>query len=808
MKQLLLFLIALVALTLEAQEYRWVSTIGSTNVEVAQGVRTDTEGNIYVYGTFRGKVDFDPGVGVFELSTNNSGETDPFFMKLDKDSNLIWAKNLRGKSTKTIKNLRTDKQGNVYIIGTFFNQVDFNTSTEVADTFFMTSGEFNGGVTTQSDCFLAKYDKEGNFILAKSWGYKKSDFYATESLAIDGENNIYIAGYLTDTLDLGINEAEDLIFPQKGKDGIIYKMSSEGEMLWKKHLPCKGDFHTTGIAVDNDGKSYVSFHFKDTLDLVPGNSAFNIISGEVDGTFKEDIGILKLDSDGTPLWVKTIGGAEVDKAENIMIVNNSELIICGTFTDTVDFDPGVAVNELKGRKIDIFVLKLTKDGDYIWAKNISGPATESSPTMDIDEKGNIFLSGAFSNQIIKEVGDTLFSIRGTDVFVSKLNSKGNLSWILNVGSYSSSDPAGFIASGTDGNIYLAGRFSTVQKATTSTPVTPWIFNPANDSMYTWTATGSSSTSTDFYIASYKDLDPVVLSDTAFYFPFDGNLTDFGGNNVLLEDTLGAGYKVDAEGRIGNALYLDGTQFLTIKQMGLLDPSVSDYTVSAWIKNTAPADHNVENIILHQYNNGDGTGANRYLLALDGNGTTPITVSTYMTGKMSKSTGTVPQDRWIHVAIVGTYADKAFKFYIDGELDATVISDKVFEQSNGGFRIGRHISGDVAKNFTGYIDDLYLIRKALDDEGVKKLMKVPSTSPISQKQLQNAGIYPNPVSETLYFNNAAMVKQIEVYSLTGRKMLTVANPVSVNVSTLAPGTYLVRLILNNNNNVLNQKLLVK
>jgi hypothetical protein len=807
MKQLLLFVLALVAFTTKAQEFRWVSTIGTTNVDVAQGIRTDTEGNIYVFGTFRGKVDFDPGVGVFELSTNNSGETDPFFMKLDKDSNLIWAKNLRGKSTKTIKNLGIDKQGNVYIIGTFFNQVDFNTSTEVADTFFMTSGEFNGGTTTQSDCFISKYDKDGNFILAKSWGYKKSDFYATESLAIDGENNIYIAGFLTDTLDLGINEAEDLIFPQKGKDGIIYKMNSEGVMLWKKHLPCKGDFHTTGIAVDNDGKSYVSFHFKDTLDLVPGNEAFKIISGDVEGTFKEDIGILKLDSDGTPLWVKTIGGAGVDKAENIMVVNNSELLICGTFTDTVDFDPGVAVNELKGRIIDIFVLKLTKDGDYIWAKNLGGPATESSPRMDIDDRGNIFLSGVFSNQIIKEVGDTLFSIRGRDLFVSKLNSQGNLSWIFNVGSYSSSDPAGFIASGTDGNIYLAGSFSTLQKATTSSPVTPWIFNPANDSMYTWTAAGSSSTSTDIYIASYKDLDPIVLSDTAFYFPFDGNLTDFGGNNVLLEDTLGAGYKVDVQGRIGNALYLDGTQFLTIKQMGLLDPSVTDYTVSAWVKNTAAADHNIENIILHQYNNGDGTGANRYLLALDGNGTTPITVSTFMTGTKSKSTGIIPQDRWIHVAIVATFADTTFKFYIDGELDATVTSNRPFEQSNGGFRIGRHISGDIAKNFTGYIDDLYLIRKALDDDGVKKLMKVSSTAPISQKHLQNAGIYPNPVSETLYFNNAEMVKQIEVYSLTGRKMLTVANPVSVNVSTLAPGTYLVRLILNNNS-VLNQKLLVK
>ena len=543
MKQLLLFFMALVALTLEAQEYRWVSTIGSTNVDVAQGINTDAEGNIYVFGTFRDKVDFDPGVEVFELSTNNSTETDPFFMKLDKDSNLIWAKNLTGKSTKTIKNLGIDKQGNVYIIGTFYNKVDFNTSTEVADTFFMTSGEFNGGTTIQADCFLSKYDKDGNFILAKSWGYKKSDFYATQSLAIDEENNIYIAGYLTDTLDLGISEAQDLIIPQSGKDGIIYKISSEGVMLWKKHLPCKGDFQTTEIAVDEDGKSYVSFYFKDTLDLVPGNEAFKIISGDVEGTFKEDLGILKLDSDGTPLWVKTIGGAGVDKAEKIMVVNNAELLICGTFTDTVDFDPGVAVNELKGRKTDIFVLKLTKEGEYIWAKNIGGNSNESTPTMDVDGKGNIFVSGAFSNDIVIEEGDTLFSYKSADIFISKLTPKGNLSWVIKVGSVGS-DAAGTIAADSDGNVYLTGKFATRQTASTYSPVSPWMFNPANDSAYTWTAAGSSSSSTDIYIAKYGSPAPsyymqitgvTTTSSQAGMNPI--NMIDLSGIDTLGNDSI-------------------------------------------------------------------------------------------------------------------------------------------------------------------------------------------------------------------------------------------------------------------------------
>jgi predicted transcriptional regulator len=68
--------------------YGWAKSFGSDdcNAESGYSVAADSSGNVYTTGTFRSTVDFDPGSGTTNLTSN--GGQDVFVLKLDSSGNL------------------------------------------------------------------------------------------------------------------------------------------------------------------------------------------------------------------------------------------------------------------------------------------------------------------------------------------------------------------------------------------------------------------------------------------------------------------------------------------------------------------------------------------------------------------------------------------------------------------------------------------------------------------------------------------------------------------------------------------------
>ncbi|MBL8812685.1 MAG: hypothetical protein JNM43_21145 [Planctomycetaceae bacterium] len=61
----------------------WAKRMGGTSGDIALGVTVDGSGNVYTTGYFEGTADFDPGVGVTNLT--NAGTSDGFVSKLSPD---------------------------------------------------------------------------------------------------------------------------------------------------------------------------------------------------------------------------------------------------------------------------------------------------------------------------------------------------------------------------------------------------------------------------------------------------------------------------------------------------------------------------------------------------------------------------------------------------------------------------------------------------------------------------------------------------------------------------------------------------
>ncbi len=81
-------------------------------------------GNIYTTGSYQGTVDFDPGSGTFNKTSVGANRLNIFISKLDVSGNFVWVVALGGSSNGF--SIRTDKEGNVYVTGSFYGTIDFD----------------------------------------------------------------------------------------------------------------------------------------------------------------------------------------------------------------------------------------------------------------------------------------------------------------------------------------------------------------------------------------------------------------------------------------------------------------------------------------------------------------------------------------------------------------------------------------------------------------------------------------------------------------------------------------------------------
>lgn len=95
----------------------WANGYGSTSLEGANGVYTDRVGNVYMSGSFRGTVDFDPGSGT-EIFTAQGG-VEGVWVKFTADGDFIQAGNVGGEWDDIASSIVVDQSGNVFVGGSF-----------------------------------------------------------------------------------------------------------------------------------------------------------------------------------------------------------------------------------------------------------------------------------------------------------------------------------------------------------------------------------------------------------------------------------------------------------------------------------------------------------------------------------------------------------------------------------------------------------------------------------------------------------------------------------------------------------------
>lgn len=238
-----------------------------------------------------------------------------------------------------------------------------------------------------------------------------------------------------------------------------YALTQAFEYEWAKGV---GGFSNYDVGhntlVDSAGNVYTVGVFGGSVDFDPGPGTFTLNSSGL-----WDIFIQKLDSTGNFVWAKRIGGSGNDEISGPMALDpQGNLILGGTFTGAVDFDPGSSTAFLSSVGFgDVFLLKLDASGNYVWAKRIGGQqGSEQCTALTMDAFGNIFIAGTLPWPVDFDPGpgtDILTSNGGIDIFIVKYDSSGNYCWARAVGG-SGLDRAYTLHTDGSGNILVGGAF--------------------------------------------------------------------------------------------------------------------------------------------------------------------------------------------------------------------------------------------------------------------------------------------------------------------------------------------------------------
>ena len=133
--------------------YMWVRTWGGPMSDSGTGVADDGSGHVYVSGSFREAVEFNPGGG--DVYTSN-GEGDAYLSTFDSTGNFKWVRTWGGTGLDSCGSVSADDSGYIYVGGSFNDLIDFAPSGppcyEVPD-FHTSHGD--------RDVFLTKYGPDG-----------------------------------------------------------------------------------------------------------------------------------------------------------------------------------------------------------------------------------------------------------------------------------------------------------------------------------------------------------------------------------------------------------------------------------------------------------------------------------------------------------------------------------------------------------------------------------------------------------------------------------------------------------------------
>ncbi len=332
-----------------------------------------------------------------------------------------------------------------------FTATDSNGATSDVAAINLTIDPVNIAPVTTSD-ILEAYDWT---VTMGSTGNEGGDNGGNANVAVDSSGNVFIAGTFWSSADFDPGAGEDIHTTAGGYGAFLTKMNSDGSYGWTKTFEGSGFTEALDVAVDLNGNAFVSGYFWSTFDFDPSAGTDDHTSNGSGDAF-----VTKIYSDGSYGWTNTFGGTYSDHAEAVGVDSSGNVYIAGTFRDdTVDFDPGVGVDEILSLGESGFLTKFSSDGSYEWTKAFRTIDTVVPRDIAFGLNDEVYVTGGFKGNVGFNYGGFDFHLASgfSDIFLTKIMSDGSYGWTKSIGD-TGTDRSNSVATDSSGNIFITGYF--------------------------------------------------------------------------------------------------------------------------------------------------------------------------------------------------------------------------------------------------------------------------------------------------------------------------------------------------------------
>jgi hypothetical protein len=275
-----------------------------------------------------------------------------------------------------------------------------------------------------------------NFKWAISIGTGAND--VALAIAHDAKGNVFTAGSINGGADFDPGPLTYTPSAFGSKDAYIAKYDSSGNLKWVKTIGGPSDDLISSVFIDTANYIYIAGKCVGYWTYTLGSVTYTVNGG---------VFVSKMDSMGNILWAVSVNAAD---CENVIVDNSGYVYYSGTFSQTVDFNPGSGIFNLSGifNNNASYFSKLDPFGNFLWAKRISGSPGGTNSGLYRDTTGNIYLTGHGV-----QVASSYYGM-----YVSRLDTAGNFIWVREIAGTANMSIQD-LSVDFSGNVYTTGHFN-------------------------------------------------------------------------------------------------------------------------------------------------------------------------------------------------------------------------------------------------------------------------------------------------------------------------------------------------------------
>lgn len=343
-------------------EFLWARVISGSKEDMARGVVTESNGNIFVVGHFTDTVVFDI-TETDTLAARSEGGQDVFVVKYSADGQLIWFRTGGGLDDDTATDIdRYPWTGRLYISGGFQKRAKFGQSTLLS--------------TGLTDAFLMKMDPDGNVHWLRKGGGLEHDIAA--SVAVDNHENIYIVGDFYDQANFDGTQLQAL----GSSDMFLVKYDKDGAQQWARTNGGTTVDVATGVGTDLNDHVYVSGYFQGTT-FFQGFSETAISYN--------DVFISRFDANGNCDWLNSAGSYGLDNCLGMAVAWDGTTYLTGMFEELMYADTLTT----SGNGYDIFILSYSSSGQARYTRSAGAGSADIAMAACLGPDQSLYLTGYY-----------------------------------------------------------------------------------------------------------------------------------------------------------------------------------------------------------------------------------------------------------------------------------------------------------------------------------------------------------------------------------------------------------------------------